>query len=217
MKLNEYLARFNELKILYQNVKDNFLSRGLVHHNWNHILRDLAKGIIIGEKEHANMKIVLACILLHDIGRLYPELGKNYHSVGTEIAPKYLIKAGFTEDEIERIIHCMRAYGPSGIEEPKTLEARVCYDVDVLSCTVGYIGVARTFDYFMREEGMNVKQIMQVPSRKRKLREIFYTETGKQLGEKGYKKAIRFWQKLHQEFAEEERTTKEIIPDYEGD
>jgi HD superfamily phosphodiesterase len=79
MKLDEYLSQSSELRVLYQMVKQDFSMRGLVHHNWHHILRDLARAIIVGEAEKANMKIVLAGVLLHDIGRLYPDLGSDHH------------------------------------------------------------------------------------------------------------------------------------------
>jgi len=217
MKLRDYLSKFAELQTLYNAVKQDFLTKGLVHHNWNHILRDLAKGIIIGEKEGANMKIVLAGILLHDIGRLYPEVNKDHHSAGAEISLKYLKEAGYTEKESGEVVHCIRSHGPRGIEEPRTLEAKVCFDVAVLSCSVGYIGVARVFSYFMREEGMNIKQMIEIPSGRKGPRKDFYTGTGRRLGEEGLKKARNFWKELSREFVEEEKVIKKIIPDYEGD
>lgn len=217
MRLDYFLSRFAELKALYQSVKEDFLVKGLIHHNWHHILRDLSRAIIIGENERADMKIVLASVLLHDIGRLYPELGRDHHVVGAKKAPEYLKKAGFTGEEISEIVHCIRAHGPRGLEEPKTLEAKVVYDVDVLSCSVGYVGVARVFDYFMREEKMGVKNMMEIPSGVKGPRKDFYTATGKVLGEENLKKAQKFWEELTQELKEEERTVKEIIPGYEGD
>jgi HD superfamily phosphodiesterase len=217
MKLNIYLSKFAELKTLYEVTKLDFLSKGLLHHNWRHTLRDLAKGIIIGEKEKANIKIVLAGILLHDVGRLYPELGKDHYSAGVKLAPKYLKRAGFTKKEIEKVVHCIRSHGPRGPEKPKSLEARVCYDVEVLSCSTGYIGAARVFDYFMREERMNVRQMMEIPSGRKGARKDFYTRAGRKSGEKGLRKARKFWHELGQEFKEEKRIIKKIIPDYEGD
>jgi hypothetical protein len=103
------------------------------------------------------------------------------------------------------------------LEEPKSLEAKVVYDVDVLSCSVGYVGVARVFSYFMREEGLGVKGMLAVPSGKKGPRKDFYTETGRKLGEKGLRKARRFWEELRQELREEELKVKDIIPDYKGD
>ena len=217
MRLDDYLSQFEDLRSLYEEAKQAFLAKGLVHHNWNHILRDLARGIVIGEAEGADMRIVLASILLHDIGRLSPEEGKDHHTVGAEMAPRYLGRARFTQGDIEGIKHCIRAHGPRGIEEPRTLEGKVCYDVNVLSCSVGYIGVARVFDYFMREEGMNVKQMVEMPSGKKGPRKDFYTESGRDLGERGLQKARDFWKGLEQEFAEEERMTRGIILSYEAD
>ncbi len=217
MKLDGYLSQISELRTLYNIVKQSFSTRGLVHHNWSHIQRDLAMAIIIGEAEKADMKIVLASVLLHDIGRLSPSSGYNHYEAGAKTAPKYLQDAGFTDREIETIIHCIKAHGPRGLEEPKSLEAEVVYDVDVLSCSVGYLGVARVFDYFMREEGLGVKEMMALPSGKKGPREDFYTKTGRMLGEKSFQKARRFWEELREELKEEERKVKDIILDYEGD
>ena len=217
MKLDDYLSQYGELKALYEVVKQDFTTKGLIHHNWHHILRDLAKAVIIGEAEKANMKVVLASVALHDIGRLYPDLGGDHHRVGAVKTPEYLKKAGFKSGEISKITHCIRAHGPRGTEEPKTLEAKVVYDVDVLSCSVDYIGVARVFDYFMREENMGVNDMMDIPSGKKGPRRDFYTKTGKSIGGEGLKKARGFWKELEDELKEEKRTVKGIIPEYIGD
>lgn len=217
MKLKEYLTQYAELQTLYRKVEQDFLTKGRVHHNWNHILRDLARGIILGEREKVNMKVLLAGVLLYDIGRLYPKSGEDHHSAGAKTAPRYLKRAGFTGQEIEQIVHCIRCHGPRGLEEPKTPEAKVSYDVDVLSCSTGYVGVARVFDFFMREEGMNVKQMIEIPSGRKGPRKDFYTEAGRQIGEGGFKEAKEFWKQLEQEFTEEEQIIKEIIPEYKGD
>lgn len=217
MKIDDYLLESNELKILYQLVKRDFSTKGLIHHNWQHILRDLARAVIIGDAEKANMKIALAGVMLHDIGRLYPDLGRDHHEAGAKKAPEYLKEANFKEGEVRDITHCVRAHGPRGTEEPKTLEAKVVYDVDVLSCSTGYIGVARVFDYFMREENMGVKEMMEIPSGKKGPRQDFYTKTGKAMGKEGFKKARQFWEQLGRELNEEKRTARKIIPEYEGD
>lgn len=217
MKLEGYLSRFAELRSLYEVVKQEFLTKGLVHHNWNHTVRVLAKGILMGEAERVNMKIVLASILLHDVGRLYPAAGSDHHSTGAKIAPKYLEDSGFAKEEIEEICHCIRAHGTRGTEEPRTLEAKVCYDADVHSCSVGYVGVARVFDYFMREEGMGVRELVRIPSGKKGPRKDFYTKSGKAMGAKGFRRAAKFWKELGEELTEEEQSVRKLIPEYEGD
>jgi HD superfamily phosphodiesterase len=217
MKLDFYISKFPDLRVLYRLVEEDFTDRGLIHHNWHHILRDLARAVIVGEAEKADMKVVLAGVLLHDIGRLHPLLGRDHYESGAKIAPKNLEESGFTNEEREEIIHCIKAHGPRGLEEPKTIEAKTVYDVDVLSCSVGYIGVARVFDYFMREEEMGVKEMLNIPSGIREPRKNFYTETGETLGEQGLKKAREFWETLRQELKKEEETVRGIIPEYKGD
>jgi HD superfamily phosphodiesterase len=217
MTLDQYLSEYAGLKTLYEAVKHGFIAKGLIHHNWNHVLRDLARGIVIGEAEGANMKIVLASVLLHDIGRLYAEKGEDHYTLGAKVAPNYLMKTGFTKNEIKEIIHCILSHGPRGLEEPKTLEAKVCYDVDVLSCSCGNVGVARVFHYFIAEEGFTIKQMTEIGSGKKGPRKDFYTETGLKLGQNGYLKAARFWQELDEELKEEEQSIKKIIPQYDGD
>lgn len=217
MRIDDYLSEFSELKTLYELVKQDFSTKELVHHNWLHVLRDLARAIMIEKTERADMKIVLASVLLHDIGRLYPELGSDHHEAGARKAPEFLRKAGFKREDINRITHCIRAHGPRGTEEPKTPEAKVVYDVDVLSCSTGYLGVARVFDYFMREEKMGVKEMLEIPSGKKGPRQDFYTKTGKAMGQEGLEKERKFWEELEHELKVEERSVKKIIPEYKGD
>lgn len=217
MRLDDYLSKFAELKALHKIVKHDFSIRELMHHNWNHILRDLARGVILGEKEGANVKIVLASILLHDIGRLYPAKGKDHHTLGAEVAPRHLANSGFTKEETEEIIHCILSHGPRGLKEPNTLEAKVIYDVNVLSCSCGNVGVARVFHYFIAEEKLTIKQMMEIGSGKKGPRKNFYTETGRKLGEKSFTKAAKFWRELKEELKEEEQNIKEIVPEYRED
>jgi hypothetical protein len=42
MRLDYYLSKHAGLKALYELVKHDFFAKGLIHHNWNHVLRDLA-------------------------------------------------------------------------------------------------------------------------------------------------------------------------------
>lgn len=217
MRLKYYISKFVELERLCQAVRKEFRKKEPIHHNWNHVLRNLAAGIMIGESENTNMKILLACIMLHDIGRLHSESDQDHHSVGAAVAPKYLREAGFTNEEIEAVRHCIKSHGQRGIEEPESLEAKVNYDVDVLSCSVGYLGVARVFDYFMREENMSIKEMLNIPSGKKGPRKNFYTKTGKILGEKGFVKAAKFWKELDSEFTREMQSVKRVIPEDEGD
>ncbi|MBU6996751.1 MAG: HD domain-containing protein [Theionarchaea archaeon] len=216
MNLVEYFSKFPELKSLYEHVKQEYQTKNPVHHNWTHAQRDLGKAIMLGEEEEANMKIVIAGILLHDIGRLYPRNGGEHYLKGAEVAPFYLRDAGFTEKEIEAVVHCVRTNGPRGVEEPETLEAKICYDVD-FSCSAGHIGVARAFHHFMGEAHMGVREMVEFPKERIVPPRQLCTDAGKRFADENLKKAGRFWEALEKEFAEEERMIRKIIADYRGD
>lgn len=217
MNLKEYFSTFPELKILYNRVKAEYEQKKPIHHNWTHVLRDTGKVIHLGEIEQARMKIVIAGILLHDIGRLHPEAeGKQHFEIGAEVAPRYLKDAGFTEEEITAVIQCVLSNGPRGTVPPRTLEAQICYDVD-FSCTAGYVGVGRAFHHFMAEENMNVKDIAEI-SKERIIppREIV-TGAGKKWYEEKLNQAQAFWNQYDEEVHKEEELIKKIIPWYESD
>lgn len=216
MELKNYLDNLPQLRILYRTVKKDFISKGLVHHNWTHVLRDLGRGILIGEAEGANMKTVLASILLHDIGRLFPEKGRDHHRLGAELAVRYSSNAGFTDDETKKVIHCIKSHDPRGLEEPKSPEAKVVYDAGFLS-EVGIVGIARVFHFFFAEAGLSVKKLTKIGSGKRGPRKDFYTCTGEKLGKRNLAISRRYWKKLESELREEELKTQEFVQEYNGD
>jgi hypothetical protein len=74
MRLDAYLSKSAELKTLYDMVKQAFSERGLVHHDWNHVQRDLAMAVLLGEAEKADMKIVLAACCCMTSGGFIPSL-----------------------------------------------------------------------------------------------------------------------------------------------
>ncbi|MBU7014907.1 MAG: HD domain-containing protein [Theionarchaea archaeon] len=216
MNLTGYFSTCPELKTLYELVEQEYITKNPVHHNWTHAQRDLAKAIYLGEEEKANMKIVIAGILLHDIGRLYPDSGKEHYMKGAEVAPDFLRDAGFTDKEIEAVVHCVKSNGPRGTEEPETLEARICYDVD-FSCSAGYVGIARAFHHFMGEEDMSVREMVEFPKERIIPQKHLSTEAGKRFAEESLRRAGEFWKALEREFHEEERLIGEIVPDYKAD
>lgn len=216
MKLKEYLNHLPELEILYENVKKDFISKELVHHNWTHILRDMGWGILIGEAEVADIKIVLAAILLHDTGRLFPEKGKDHHRLGANLAVGYLTNADFTDEERKKIIHCIKSHDPRGLEEPKSLEARVVYDAGFLS-EIGTVGIARVFHFFFAEAGLSVKKLTRIGSGKRGPRKDFYTPTGEKLGKRPLAVSRKYWKELDRELRKEKLKIKEFVSEYAGD
>ena len=115
-------------------------------HDFEHIMRVYKNSEKIGKKEKANMKLVRAAVLLHDIVS-YQKSDKRSKNASTESAlqaAKILRKYGYDSHEIGIIIQAIREHSFSKGIIPSTLEGKVLQDADRLDA-LGAIGIARTF------------------------------------------------------------------------
>jgi uncharacterized protein len=123
-------------KGLYQN--------GDAGHDFAHICRVMGLCERIGRVENANIEILLAAAMLHDVVNLpknHPErlLASQMaadHSTGL------LTDAGFSEPEIKQIAAVIREHSYSLGRPPTSIESAVLQDADKLDA-VGAIGVMR--------------------------------------------------------------------------
>lgn len=116
-------------------------------HDWTHVERVRALAMRIGKKEKADLFVVEAAALLHDIGRKAEMKSKGdfCHAVyGGEVARKILPKYALSKNEIEDIIHSIQAHRYRNEHVPNTIEAKVLFDADKLD-SIGAVGVARDF------------------------------------------------------------------------
>ncbi|MFA7209074.1 MAG: HD domain-containing protein [Parcubacteria group bacterium] len=116
-------------------------------HDWTHVERVRALALHIGKKEKADLFIVEAAALLHDIGRKeeMANKGKICHAEkGAEISKDILKKYKLSQDQIENIFHCIQAHRSRNSHIPTTLEAKVIFDADKID-SIGAIGAARAF------------------------------------------------------------------------
>jgi len=116
-------------------------------HDWTHIERVRALAVRIGKKEKADLFVVEAAALLHDIGRKAEmESGGLFcHAEkGAEIAGIILKKLGLGEGEMANIVHCVGSHRYRKSNAPETIEAKVLFDADKLD-SIGAVGIARIF------------------------------------------------------------------------
>jgi uncharacterized protein len=117
-------------------------------HDVTHTIRVHNLCLQIGEKEKADLLVVGAAALLHDIGRgregLNPEI--DHAEASAEMAEKLLRQCRFPEDRIPQVLYAIRVHRYSRNKEPETLEARILQDADRIDIS-GAIGVAMTFAY----------------------------------------------------------------------
>lgn len=132
--------------VLEQIVRDIYESASGCH-DWEHTRRvcELAKTIAVAEQ--ADLTVVTAAALLHDIGRCGPD-AKNKHvchaQTGARQAKPILDDFYFSSQQKENILHCIAAHRFRRPPAPATLEAKVIFDADKLDA-IGAVGIARAY------------------------------------------------------------------------
>jgi hypothetical protein len=118
---------------VYQEARCRYAEVDLLHHNFAHVMRDLHRALVIAADENSvDHGILIPSVLLHDIGFCTPDFKKLGHDVaGKRLAVEILKDLGYSEAECKAIGHCIHAHKGKA-EMPRTLEARILFDADVL-------------------------------------------------------------------------------------
>lgn len=114
-------------------------------HDWLHVSRVAELALNIGKKENANLFIVEAAALVHDL--IDVKLPDAIRLSVSEVDER-LVSLGAGKDEAERIIHIITRMSFRDREklgkEPLSLEGKIVQDADRLDA-IGAVGIARTF------------------------------------------------------------------------
>lgn len=131
---------FEEIRRLSQNYFKH------AHHNKFHTQRVYSMATKIGQKEKADLKVIKAAALLHDVARSLEDEGKiaDHAFEGAKIAKAILRKTKFYPEKIDEVLHCIRVHRYSKRLKPKSFEAKIIQDSDRLDM-IGAIGIARVF------------------------------------------------------------------------
>ncbi|HHY88507.1 MAG TPA: HD domain-containing protein [Chloroflexi bacterium] len=117
-------------------------------HGFDHVERVYRTAERLALEEGADLEIVRAAALLHDVQGAEPE-GEHradHHEQSARIAAEVLAAEGWPPDRIAAVQECIRAHRfRVGVENP-SLEARILFDADKLD-VLGAVGVARTIAY----------------------------------------------------------------------
>lgn len=109
---------------------------------WTHVERVYNLCVKIGQAEKADLDVLKAAALLHDIGKF--RASPSGHGIkGAKIARHILKKVGFPNEKIEAVIHAIERHALLK-EKRKTLEAEILLDADILE-KFGAVGVAAVF------------------------------------------------------------------------
>jgi len=114
-------------------------------HDFDHVLRVLRLAERIGQAESADMAIVCAAALLHDVGRAHAEAQGLDHAAFAAGRAREIL-AAHPQEAVEAVANAIAAHRFRTAPAPETLEARVLFDADKLDA-IGAVGVARAFAY----------------------------------------------------------------------
>lgn len=129
--------------------KEFFAEKSDGCHDWSHVERVRKIALHIGKAESADLFVLEAAALMHDIGRNceVESKGKVCHAkAGAELAVEILKRLKIEENVIESIFHCIIAHRNRTTEKPQTLEAKILFDADKLD-SIGAVGIGRVFMY----------------------------------------------------------------------
>ena len=117
-------------------------------HDAGHVRRVLHAAVMMARSTpEANMDVVIAAALLHDIGREEQfRTGENHALVGERRAYAFLMEHGESEAFARHVADCIRTHRFRSDDPPASAEAKILYDADKLD-VCGAVGVARTLMY----------------------------------------------------------------------
>ncbi|HEX6281982.1 MAG TPA: HD domain-containing protein [Nitrososphaera sp.] len=186
-------------------------------HDYQHIMRVYKNAKLIGQREDANMEILLPAVLLHDIV-VYPKGSSRSSRSPTDsadLAENILQSYGYSQYKINRISYCIRAHSYSKRLVPTSLEGRILQDADRLDA-LGAIGIARTFSVSGSEKRMFYKAddpfcrstrepddsqwtLDHFQTKLLKLKDLMHTRTAKKIAQQRTKFMMLFIRQLQKE------------------
>jgi uncharacterized protein len=112
-------------------------------HDFDHVLRVLRLAERIGIAEGADMEVLRAAVLLHDVARADEDRGGCCHAEAGATRARAILSRQ-PPDKIEAVARAIATHRFRNSGVPETLEARILYDADKLDA-IGAIGVARAY------------------------------------------------------------------------
>jgi len=115
-------------------------------HEFSHTERVYKMAVEIAKEEKADIDIVQAAAILHDIARIQEDNGKIkcHAEEGAKLAKKILADSEFPKDKIEKVSNCIKVHRHSKGIKPSNKEEAIIQDADRLDA-LGAITIARMF------------------------------------------------------------------------
>lgn len=178
-------------------------------YRWKHTLRVVQYGKRLAELESANIEIIMAACLLHDISKFDAEdYGVEHGRVSARIARPFLEQIGYDKETMDNILYSIAVHvdDNADFEHPVTIESKIVSDAD----NIDRFGPYRLLLLFNQTEdyGKLIEQASKRLLTLKKYREggIMGTKSGENLFNRQLDLQITFLERL----VEDSRLTVEI-------
>jgi len=172
-------------------------------HGFSHVERVYDLCLKLGKKLNANLLVLQIAALLHDIGRINEKSNcdnKNHAEISADIALNYLISKNLniSDEDIENIIHSIKAHSFSNSVIPESLEAKILSDADKLEA-LGAIGLYRTIGFTVQNHGGIDQVIEHLKNKIMKLKDLLYLDISKKIAKVRQQIIIEFYESVQEE------------------
>ena len=204
-----FLLDLEQMRALY--------TAGDAAHDFDHVLRVTRLAERIAQAEGADVTVVRAAALLHDVpvaegGRL------GHHLAAADFAGRFLAEGGMDPAQIENVVHCIQAhrFRDQSIQ-PGTLEAQCLYDADKLD-SIGAVGVGRAFAFAgshdsrlwtepwsavpgddAKPQGADYTPVHEFVYKLQRLLATLHTESARSIGRERHRFMVTFYDQLDRE------------------
>lgn len=164
-------------------------------HTYDHSQRVLTLCLQIGEGTGANIRVLGAAALLHDIGRpAESESGVSHSILSGQMSRELLSELGYSKLEVEEVVGAIRTHRFSEGLEPQTLEGRILSDADKLDA-IGSVGIYRAVAQ-AEVSGRGIKGFLDhVDEKLLGLKDLLYTDSAREIALKRHRMLEEFvWQ-----------------------
>ncbi|MCR4335630.1 MAG: HD domain-containing protein [archaeon] len=167
-------------------------------HKTDHLLRVLKKSKILCKKLNGDLEIMVATVLLHDLGR---HLGFEIHGEkSAELAKPILEKHGFPEEKIPKVLEAISQHDYTFPQEKRHLiESKILYDCDKMDA-LGVVGVYRHIIFYMEKKQTPINEILAMLEKR--FNGLVLDES-KELAKPEYEYIINFFKILGEELGDE--------------
>ncbi len=179
-------------------------------HHLDHLSRVNTLCQKIGQAEKADLVILEAAALLHDIARANETESTTCHAIASvQIAADILAKLAWPPNTVDAIAYAIRMHRYSAGITPETIEAKILQDADRLDA-LGAIGLARVLGHgLVRGEPLYLLDsensingpctIAHFHEKILKLKDGMHTATAKQIAEERHNIIVQYLSRLENE------------------